>query len=158
MIKKSPGGLVYVGNYANGHVQPKMDHLVSNYYVNALNNVFLLIHTMYVAIKEVFSTQCSIFTYTSTYTVFTNPCCANDNNCTYRNRLQLSKEIMQQCKLTFPSINYYTISTLMMCMYGTAQVNITSDREHPASLSNALRMYLVCSIRVPLSDNEQFLI
>ena len=29
MIKKSPSGLVYVGNYRSGRVEPRMEHLVS---------------------------------------------------------------------------------------------------------------------------------
>ena len=32
MIKKSPSGLVYVGNYRSGRVEPRMEHLVSNEY------------------------------------------------------------------------------------------------------------------------------
>jgi len=30
MIKKSASGLVYIGNYKSGRVEPKMEHLVSN--------------------------------------------------------------------------------------------------------------------------------
>jgi len=29
MLKKSPGGLVYIGNYKNGRIEPGMEHLVS---------------------------------------------------------------------------------------------------------------------------------
>jgi len=28
MLKKSPGGLVYIGNYKNGRIEPGMEHLV----------------------------------------------------------------------------------------------------------------------------------